>query len=143
MHRKYTKQQEAFERVVIALWSEKLHARSICPGNHNLEYDNGWFYFDQDKPFQWPELIAEARALYNSGVSAHIGHDYGGNWYILDYPEEGIGDGDEWDEFQRKRSEKARREQEAYDARLKQYRKDTCNMGGTERIMDAEWRGLL
>lgn len=30
----------------VALFNRELHKNSICPGNHDVEYQFGWFYMD-------------------------------------------------------------------------------------------------
>jgi hypothetical protein len=54
---------------ILACWARRLHRHNICPLNHNLDYGNGWFYFDDDPPFHDPELIREAEQLMSQGLS--------------------------------------------------------------------------
>lgn len=51
----------------MALWKARLHANSICQFNHSLDYSHGWFYFDDQKPFQDPGLTAEAKRIQSAG----------------------------------------------------------------------------
>jgi hypothetical protein len=134
MRKNYTNDTIEYERVVIALWSERLHANSICPLNHHLDYRNGWFYFDEDRPFQWPELTRKARALHQSGVTVR-GRG-------LEYPE-GFGEGDAYTAYQREEQRKAARRREEEQARKRQIDEINREFSGTERIMALEWAGYL
>lgn len=35
--------------MAIALFNRDLHKNNICPGNHEVDYNRGWFYFDSGK----------------------------------------------------------------------------------------------
>jgi len=54
----------------IALFNRQLHANSMCPGNHDVDYSHSWFYCDNDPPCQYPEITAEADEIMTSG--SHI-----------------------------------------------------------------------
>ncbi len=42
----------------IALFNRQLHKNSICPGNHEVDYNRGWFYMD-GRCFHRPELTSQ------------------------------------------------------------------------------------
>ena len=57
----------------IAAFNARLHERSICPANHNVEYANGWYYLDGE-PRLAPDITRRARELRedpNVGVFFH------------------------------------------------------------------------
>lgn len=51
----------------IALLNHELHADSICPGNHEVSYNRGWFQIDDNKPFRRPDITANAERLLRAG----------------------------------------------------------------------------
>lgn len=65
----------------IAVANRHLHAISICPGNHDVDYGHGWFYFD-GKPSQKPEWTAEAEQEMNN-PQVCVGYSRGWNTYVL------------------------------------------------------------
>lgn len=50
----------------IALYNAALHAASFCPGNHEVDYDRGWFYCD-GIPERRPDLTAQAERVMAAG----------------------------------------------------------------------------
>ncbi len=50
----------------VALLNRELHGDSICPGNHSVSYNYGWFRIDDGKPFRRPDLTREADRLLES-----------------------------------------------------------------------------
>ena len=64
----------------ISLFNRELHKRSICPGNHEVCYSHGWFYFD-GKPSRRPELTAEADRLLAQGVIVYYSPTW--NTYVI------------------------------------------------------------
>lgn len=65
----------------IAIFNRELHKNSICPANHDVDYDRGWFYMDGNCG-QRPELTAEAESIMESG-SHCVGYWQGANTYVL------------------------------------------------------------
>lgn len=65
----------------IALLNRRLHENSICPGNHDVDYRHGWFYYD-GSPSRCPELTAEADEIMASG-SHYVGYSSAFNTYLL------------------------------------------------------------
>lgn len=61
--------------------NRNLHANSICPGNHEVDYCRGWFYFD-GKPEQRPELTAEVDDIMRNGYY-YVGYSRVWNTYVL------------------------------------------------------------
>lgn len=57
---------------VLALWANKLHKNGVCQRNHSLDYRNGWFYYDDEPPFQDPSLTAEAESYNRNGITGKI-----------------------------------------------------------------------
>ena len=65
----------------IALYNQLLHAEGICPANHTVNYDYGWFYYD-GTPFHRPDLTAKADQLLASGEFQVLYWGMG-NTYVL------------------------------------------------------------
>lgn len=65
----------------IAVFNRTLDSNSICPANHDVDYDRGWFYMDGACE-QRPELTAEAVEIMRSG-SHYVGYWALGNTYVL------------------------------------------------------------
>ena len=82
----------------IAVMNRLCHKNSICPANHNVDYQYGWFYFDDNKPEQRPELTREAEDEMKNPATC-VGYWQGANTYIIidnpDYQED-----DDWDDWQ-------------------------------------------
>ena len=72
-----------------AIFNRHLNSQSICPANHEVSYHRGWFYFDDDAPFQCPEWTEQARRMI--ATSSHrVLYWPQGNCYVIDYnPEYG------------------------------------------------------
>ena len=66
----------------VAVFNRMLDDNQICPYNHSVDYNCGWFYFDDDPPQQRPELTAEADKLMRSG-SHYVGYWREANTYVL------------------------------------------------------------
>lgn len=64
-----------------AIFNRELHANSICPANHDVDYQNGWFYFD-GSPRQRPDLTAEVDEIMKTGTHV-VGYWQQANAYIL------------------------------------------------------------
>ena len=80
----------------IATYNAMLHQRSICPGNHHVEYANGWYYFDGD-PRRNPRVTRRAKEL-EEDPTVEVFYSEGYNTYVLApvfsfegaaYPEQG------------------------------------------------------
>jgi hypothetical protein len=65
----------------IALLNEELHANSICPGNHTVDYNHGWFSIDSGRSFRRPDLTEEADYLLKYGVVVFFSSVW--NTYVL------------------------------------------------------------
>jgi len=74
--------------MVIYLWHKELDSSSICPYNHNLNYDRGWFYFDEEEPFHNTEITAEADRLLEQGCRAYFRHHGMRDIPTMDCPED-------------------------------------------------------
>lgn len=72
---------QAKREFCIAIMNRNLHANSICPGNHEVDYHNGWFYFD-GRPSQRPELTAEVDKIMKNGYY-YVGYSRVWNTYVL------------------------------------------------------------
>ncbi len=79
--------------VVIYLWHKKLNAEGVCPYNHDLDYSNGWFYFDDKEPFHDPEMTAEAEELIKQGCRGYFRYHGMRDIPTLDCPED-----NDWEE---------------------------------------------
>jgi len=69
----------------IALFNRELNDNNCCPGNYDVDYHNGWFYWaygnhDQQKA-QRPDLTAEAERLMKAGVTVYYSTQY--NSYVF------------------------------------------------------------
>ena len=65
----------------IAVMNRLLHNNGICPGNHEVDYGHGWFYYDGE-PEQRPELTEQANEeMANPNVQ--VGYSRVWNTYIL------------------------------------------------------------
>lgn len=65
-----------------AVLNRRMHSNSICPANHSVSYQRGWFYVDDNPPFQDPALTAEAEEAM-ADPSKCVGYWSEGNCYIL------------------------------------------------------------
>jgi hypothetical protein len=72
--------EQTKETMCIALFNRELHARSICPGNHDVCYGRGWFYFDS-KPRHRPDLTVQAEELLRQGETVYYSPLW--NTYVL------------------------------------------------------------
>lgn len=59
--------EQSKRTLCIALFNRQLHANNICPANHEVAYDCGWFYMDGKNVGHRPELTAEADEIMRSG----------------------------------------------------------------------------
>ena len=76
--RKATEQTKA--TMCVALFNRDLHANSICPANHDVEYGCGWFSMD-GKKMRRPDLTAEADEKLQQGFEVLYWPE--GNTYVL------------------------------------------------------------
>lgn len=65
----------------IALLNSELHAAGICPGNHEVSYNRGWYQIDSNRPFHRPDLTARAGELLAAGVTVYYSPLW--NTYVL------------------------------------------------------------
>lgn len=65
----------------VALYNRELDKNNMCPANHEVEYQNGWFYLDGKNVGHRPELTAEADQLLES--SATVWYWQEGNTFVL------------------------------------------------------------
>ena len=65
----------------VALLNRELHRNNICPGNHSVGYNHGWFTIDDGRPFRRPELTREADELLKRGTIVYFSPIW--NTYVL------------------------------------------------------------
>ena len=65
----------------VALLNRELHEDSICPGNHAVGYNYGWFTIDDGRPFQRPDLTMKADELLGAGEVVYYSSVW--NTYVL------------------------------------------------------------
>lgn len=78
--------------IIMCLWHKKLDAQAICPYNHNLNYENGWFQFDDDVGYRDTDLVEEAQEFVDLGYTGYF--EYCG---MRDIPRMVAPDGDEYE----------------------------------------------
>lgn len=77
---------QAKREVCIALFNRELHKNNRCPGNYDVDYRHGWFYWQygatEEQHAQRPELTAEADEIIRTGSHTVM---YSPNWntYVL------------------------------------------------------------
>lgn len=71
----------------IATYNKMLHNNSICPANHEINYYNSWYYFDE-KPEQRPNITRKAKEnMKNPNITVKFNELW--NTYVLkDLPHE-------------------------------------------------------
>lgn len=74
--------EQSKENFCTAVRNRELHAASICPANHDVDYRNGWYYFDNCKPQRRPDLTREAERIMAEGYY-QVGYWREGNCYVL------------------------------------------------------------
>jgi hypothetical protein len=67
----------------IAIFNRHLHSQGTCPANHQVDYRNGWFTFDDGPPFHRPEWTAEADEVMRDKTHRVL-YWPEGNTYVLD-----------------------------------------------------------
>jgi len=65
----------------IATYNAMLNEKQICPGNHTVEYANGWYYFDGE-PIQKPSITKRAKELEND-PTVEVRFNQSFNTYVL------------------------------------------------------------
>lgn len=76
--------------IIMYLWYAKLNAGSICPYNHNLTYDAGWFRIDDEAPFRDTELTAEAQEMVDNGCTGHFRYHGMRDIPVMECPEDDL-----------------------------------------------------
>lgn len=79
-----TASEQTRRTLCIAIQNHFLHQRSICPGNHEVDYCRGWFYFD-GVPRRDPELSQKADELQPRLEAGQITVYFSPTWntYVL------------------------------------------------------------
>ena len=77
--------EQSKRTMCIALFNRDLHQSNRCPGNYNVEYGHGWFYFrygcQEMNKVQRPELTAEAEQKLREGYEVLYSDTF--NTYLL------------------------------------------------------------
>ena len=63
----------------IAAYNKMLDKNNICPGNHEVNYYNSWYYFD-GKPEQRPEITRKAKENWDNFKTVYFSETY--NTYV-------------------------------------------------------------
>ena len=73
--------EQSKENMCIALLNRELHADNVCPGNHEVSYNRGWYQIDDNPPFHRPDITREADRLLSAGVTIYYSPVW--NTYVL------------------------------------------------------------
>lgn len=71
----------------IAVMNRLMHKNNICPGNHDVDYRNGWFYCDDQSPEQRPELTEQAEQEMNNPEFIVAYSSVWNTYVIMDNPD--------------------------------------------------------
>lgn len=72
---------EQKRQLCIALFNAELRKVGICPGNHEVYYDRGWFFCD-GRIFHRPDITGQADLLIKKGqAKVRFSPQY--NTYVL------------------------------------------------------------
>jgi hypothetical protein len=73
--------KQTLRKCKIAAYNQMLHKNSICPGNHEVNYYNSWYYFDGNAE-QRPEITRKAKEAWNNFRKVYYSETY--NTYVFE-----------------------------------------------------------